>query len=213
MSGTGSPLHDLQLVDWRRRVGDLYRLRGPDALPRFRAGRDELFGTHPQSAIPADARAAFTGLRYFDADPAFRVTARMDSPDGDEPFAVDTGGDDGVITYRRAGVLSFALAANACRLTVFAMTTYGGGLFIPFRDMTSGTETYGGGRYLVDSVKNTDGLCIEVSVNSTDVIIDFNYAYNPSCAYDARWACPLAPRENWLPVAVRAGELIYRDER
>ena len=87
------------------------------------------------------------------------------------------------------------------------MTTYGGGLFLPFRDLTAGKQTYGAGRYLFDTVKNTDGLCLEVDPASDQVTIDFNYAYNPSCAYDGRWACPLAPRENWLAVAVSAGEL------
>jgi uncharacterized protein (DUF1684 family) len=98
------------------------------------------------------------------------------------------------------------LDGQQCTLTVFSLIGYGGGLFLPFRDATSGKETYGGGRYLFDTAKNTDGRCLEITTGSPDVTIDFNYAYNPSCAYDARWACPLAPRENWLPVAVRAGE-------
>src|SRR5439155_26397658 len=67
----------------------------------------------------------------------------------------------------------------------------------------------GGGRYLFDTVKNTDGLVLEMTAGSPDLTIDFNFAYNPSCAYDARWACPLAPRENWLPVPVRAGEKVF----
>jgi uncharacterized protein (DUF1684 family) len=90
------------------------------------------------------------------------------------------------------------------------MSGYGGGLFLPFKDTTSGQETYGGGRYLFDTVKNTDGLSLEMTPGSAEVVIDFNYAYNPSCAYDDRWACPLAPRENWLPVPIRAGEQRYR---
>ena len=114
-----------------------------------------------------------------------------------------------MVRYRRAGRLAFDLVGTAVALTVFSLVGYGGGLFLPFRDTTSGTETYGGGRYLFDTIKNTDGLSLEVTPGSSDVVIDFNFAYNPSCAYDARWACPLAPRENWLPVAVRAGELAY----
>lgn len=94
-------------------------------------------------------------------------------------------------------------------MTVFSLVGYGGGLFLPFRDATSSKETYGGGRYLFDTVKNTDGLALELTAGSPDIAIDFNFAYNPSCAYDARWACPLAPRENWLPVPVRAGEKVF----
>jgi uncharacterized protein (DUF1684 family) len=90
------------------------------------------------------------------------------------------------------------------------MSGYGGGLFLPFKDLTSGHESYGGGRYLFDTVKNTDGLSLEMTAGSSEVIIDFNYAYNPSCAYDDRWSCPLAPHENWLKIPVRAGEQRYR---
>jgi hypothetical protein len=89
------------------------------------------------------------------------------------------------------------------------MLGYGGGLFLPFRDATAPAETYGGGRYLVDSVKMTLGGALEVTPGSDEVVLDFNYAYNPSCAYDARWACPLAPPENRLSMAVRAGEMRY----
>src|SRR5205807_9444667 len=93
-----------------------------------------------------------------------------------------------------------------CSLAVLALVGYGSGLFVAFRDATSGSETYGGGRYLVDTVKGTDGGCLELTVGSPDVTIDFNYAYHPSCVYSPRWACPLAPRENRLRVPVRAGE-------
>jgi uncharacterized protein (DUF1684 family) len=199
----------LDLVDWRRRVGDLYRISGPDALTRFRAGRDELFRTHPQSAIEADERASFKGLHYFEHDPAYRVNARFEPGDG-SALDIDTGGEDGVVRYRRAGRLVFALGGEACTLTVLSLVQYAGGLFVPFRDRTSGHETYGGGRYLFDTAKDTDGLVFEIKPGSPDVVIDFNYAYNASCAYNPRWACPLAPPENHLQVAVRAGELSYK---
>jgi uncharacterized protein len=202
---------DLELADWRRRIGDLYRLRGPDALAAWRRGRDELFATHPQSPIAPTDRTAFDGLRYFDSDPRYQIRCRLEpAQPGEDWLDIDTGGDDGVIHYRRSGTLRFTLDGVACELTVFKMTGYGGGLFLPFRDRTSSHETYGGGRYLFDTVKNTDGLSLEIDLGSTDVLIDFNYAYNPSCAYDDHWACPLAPRENWLPIAIRAGEKTYR---
>jgi len=199
----------VDLVDWRRRVGDLYRLRGADELERFRRGRDDLFKTHPQSPIEPEERAGFHGLRYFPYDPTYRVRARMEDADGDE-LIIDTGGEDGAVRYRRAGRLVFELGRQECRLTVLSLVQYAGGLFVPFRDATSGRETYGGGRYLFDTAKDTDGHVLEVTPGSLEVVIDFNYAYNASCAYSPRWACPLAPPENFLKVPVRAGELVYK---
>jgi uncharacterized protein (DUF1684 family) len=218
----------LDLVDWRRRVGDLYRLSGSsfdrrspqpsplegrgraDALSRFRQGRDELFRSHPQSPIEPDERGSFRGLHYFPHDAAYRVEARFEPGDGSE-LVIDTGGEDGAVRYRRAGRLAFQLGGSQCRLTVLKLVQYAGGLFVPFRDTTSGRETYGGGRYLFDTAKNTDGLVLEITPGSSNVVIDFNYAYNASCAYSPRWACPLAPPENYLTVPVRAGELTYKD--
>jgi uncharacterized protein (DUF1684 family) len=199
----------LDLVDWRRRVGDLYRTSDPDALTRFRQGRDELFRTHPQSPIEPEERASFKGLRYFDHDPTYRVRAMFEPGDGTE-LVIDTGGEDGAVRYRRAGLLDFTLSGEQCRLTVLSLVQYAGGLFVPFRDRTSGPETYGGGRYLFDTAKDTDGHVLEIEPGSPEVVIDFNYAYNASCAYSPRWACPLAPPENRLNVAVRAGELSYK---
>jgi uncharacterized protein (DUF1684 family) len=199
----------LELVDWRRRVGDLYRLRGADALERWRRGRDELFKTHPQSPIEPEERDAFEGLQYFPYDPAFRVRAMLEDGDGSE-LLIDTGGEDGAVRYRRAGVLVFELAGQPCRLTVLSLVQYAGGLFVPFRDATSAHDTYGGGRYLFDTAKDTDGLVLEITPRSLEVVINFNYAYNASCAYSPRWACPLAPPENFLKVPVKAGELTYK---
>jgi uncharacterized protein len=199
----------LDLVDWRRRVGDLYRITGPDAIAEFRLGRDELFRSHPQSPIEPDERKSFNGLRYFPHDAGYRVHARFEPADGSE-LVIDTGGDDGSVRYRRAVRLVFQLAGSPCGLTVLSLVQYAGGLFVPFRDSTSGRETYGGGRYLFDTAKDTDGLVLEITPGSSDVVIDFNYANNASCAYSPRWACPLAPPENYLTVPVRAGELTYK---
>jgi len=199
----------LDLVDWRRRVGDLYRLSGPDALERFRRGRDELFRSHPQSPIEPEERDSFAGLRYYEHDAAYRVVARIEAGDGSE-LVIDTGGEDGAVRYRRAGALVFTLGGRECRLTVLSLVQYAGGLFVPFRDGTAGRETYGGGRYLFDTAKDTDGLVLEIQAGSPEVVIDFNYAYNASCAYSPRWACPLAPPENHLQVEVRAGEKVYK---
>lgn len=209
MTATETGQAYLDLVDWRRRVGDLFRITGDEALAKFREGRDELFRTHPQSPIEPDERASFQGLRYFDHDPRYRVGARFEPGDGSE-LVIDTGGEDGEVRYRRAGRLAFELDGVECGLTVLSLVQYAGGLFVPFRDRTSGRETYGGGRYLFDTAKDTDGLVLEIKPGSLDVVIDFNYAYNASCAYSPRWACPLAPPENHLDVEVRAGEKTYK---
>jgi uncharacterized protein len=198
----------LDLADWRRRVGDLYRLHGPGALEEFRRGRDQLFRTHPQS--PLEDREGFAGLEYFPGDPAYRVSAVFEPASDPSELVIDTGGEDGAIRYRRAGRLRFTLAGTECSLLVLSLIAYAGGLFLPFQDATSGKETYGGGRYLFDTVKNTDGLALELRTGSTEVTIDFNYAYNPSCAYNPRWACPLSPPENRLPIPVSAGEKQFR---
>jgi hypothetical protein len=198
----------LDLVDWRRRVGDLYRMRGEHALEQFRRGRDKLFKTHPQSPIEPEHRALFHGLHYFAHDPAYRVPARLEANDGAE-LLIDTGGEDGAVRYRRAGRLAFELGGERCHLTVLSLVQYAGGLFVPFRDATSGRETYGGGRYLFDTIKNHLPMPMP-RAGASMAEIDFNYAYNPSCAYNPRWACPLAPQENWLPVPIRAGEKNYK---
>jgi uncharacterized protein (DUF1684 family) len=199
----------LDLVDWRRRVGDLYRIAGPDVLERFRSSRDELFRTHPQSPIEPEERATFAGLRYFPDDPAYRVRALLEPEDGAE-LTIETGGEDGAVRYRRTGSLTFRIKGEPCRLTVLSLVQYAGGLFVPFRDATAGRETYGGGRYLFDTAKDTDGLVLQITPGSPELTIDFNYAYNASCAYSPRWACPLAPPENHLRMPVRAGELSFK---
>ena len=198
----------LDLADWRRRVGDLYRLEGPSALEEFRRGRDHLFRTHPQS--PIEKPREFAGLDYFPGDTAYRVRATFEPAAEASELVIDTGGEDGAIRYRRAGLLRFTLAGTECSLLVLSLIVYGGGLFVPFKDATSRSDTYGGGRYLFDTVKNTDGLVLELEPGSREVTLDFNYAYNPSCAYNPRWACPLAPPENVLPIPIRAGEKNFR---
>lgn len=191
----------LSLADYRERVARLY-LSTVD-LAGFRAGRDELFATHVQSPIPAGERAGFTGLAYFPADDG--AVADVPAQPVDGGIDVDTGGPDGVLRYRRVAVLDTPWGS----LTLWWLAAYGGGLFLPFRDGTCGSESYGGGRYLTDTVKGTYGRGLTVLPGGA-VRLDFNYAYNPSCAYDDRWACPLAPPENRLDARIRAGERAYR---
>jgi uncharacterized protein (DUF1684 family) len=193
-------MDDLDLADWRERVARLH-LSDVD-LAGFRAARHELFASHPQSPIPADDRPDFAGLRYFPAEPDAVIEVPVAAAQGG--MAIDTGGPDGVVRYRRVAVATTPWGP----LTLWWIEAYGGGLFLPFHDGTCGRESHGGGRYLTDTVKGTFGR--GVTVLSPDRLrLDFNYAYNPSCAYDDRWACPLAPEENRLAARVPAGEQAF----
>jgi uncharacterized protein len=187
----------LELADWRQRVASIY-LSDLD-LAGFRAARDELFATHPQSPVPA---TEFTGLRYFPGEA--HVEAPL-LPAGGE-LEIDTGGPDGVLRYRRVAIADTPWGP----LTLFWLDAYGGGLFLPFRDGSCGKPggAYGAGRYLTDTVKGTFGRGVTVLAPDR-VRLDFAYAYNPSCAYDDRWACPLAPEENRLTAPIEAGERAY----
>ncbi len=191
---------ELELADWRARVAALY-LSDVD-IDGFRARRDDLFASHPQSPIPDDERGSFAGLRYFPVDQGAQVEAELRPADGQ--LVIDTGGPDGTITYRRVGIAATPWGG----LTLWWIDAYGGGLFVPVRDGTCGHESYGGGRYLTDTVKGTHGRGL-VWLGEQRVRLDMNYLYNPSCAYDEVWACPLAPQENRVKVEIRAGELTY----
>src|SRR5262245_9556413 len=117
----------LDLADWRRRVGDAYRL---SSLEAWRTARERLFREHPQSPLPPGERAALAGLRWFPPDPTYRVPAWLEPGDG-ATVDIDTGGEDGVLHYRRIGRLRFRLLDADCALTVLALVAYGGGLFVP----------------------------------------------------------------------------------
>jgi len=195
----------LDLWDWRRSVCDLYGgIRQAEPQPawrRWRDTRDRLFAQHPQSPLDPGRRAAFEGLPCFPYDPALRFAVPLLGVDGTEAFTVEVGAD-GALTLTAFAVTQGLAGALGAELTLYWIAGYGGGVFLPFRDGTSGTETYGGGRYLLDTIKGAD----LGRLPDGRAILDFNFAYNPSCAYDDRWTCPLAPRENLLPAPVRAGE-------
>ena len=193
----------LSLLSWKRAIFDLYRSVRADepeaGWRRWRSVRDELFRSHPQSPIAADRRDSFEGLEYFDYRPSARVVGELRDAQG-EPFEISTSGTE-TMWFSRFATCTFSLEDHRAELDVYWLEAYGGGIFLPFRDETSGSETYGAGRYLLDTVKGADLGSVEGAL-----ILDFNFAYNPSCAYDPRWVCPLAPRANRLDVAVRAGE-------
>jgi uncharacterized protein (DUF1684 family) len=196
---------ELELLDYKRRVHALYaRVRGePDPARGFAAWvaeRDDLFAHHPQSALPPERRPGFTGLSYFPHDPRGRVLADVE-PTQRRRYDVASSDSD-TMAFERIGRARFALDGSACELELYWLLGYGGGLFVPFADATSGEETYGAGRYLLDTVKGAD---LGTGARGR-LVLDFNLAYNPSCSYDPRWACPLAPPPNRLAIAVRMGE-------
>jgi uncharacterized protein (DUF1684 family) len=204
---SGSAAGDaLALLDWKRRVFDLYAaVRAEDdpraAWRRWREERDALFRGHPASPLPEEARAGFGGCSYFDYEPSFRVVGDvLDAEPLDLEVPASTGG---LFRFSRAGTVRFALGGETHELELAWNEGYGGGLLLAFRDGTSGGETYGGGRYLLDTVKGSE---LGFDRERRTLALDFNFAYNPSCSYDPRWACPLAPPANTLPVRVTAGE-------
>jgi uncharacterized protein (DUF1684 family) len=197
----------LELADWRRRVAAMYAaLRaddrpGPMRAVTFRATKDRLFGEHPSSPVQPDERRDFRGLAYFRYDPDYAIRAQLE-PDPDAPPLDVPRSSEGVqMPFLRIGWVRFEAGGMPSRLSVFWLNEYSGGIFIPFRDSTSGRETYGGGRYLWDSAKGAD-----LGTIGDELILDFNFAYHPSCVYDPRWSCPLAPQENWLTGPILAGE-------
>ena len=205
-----TPNDPLSLAAWRRTVAEIYAAVRHTASSEpqlawdtFRAARDSLFHAHPQSPLSAEARATFQPLEYFPYDPLWRLTGRLSQAVAADTFSLDLPAD-GRIHYTRVAQAEFSVDGQAAHLSLFWIEGYGGGLFLPFTDATCSVECYGGGRYLFDTIKGAD-----LGVTPAEIVLDFNYAYNPSCAYDARWVCPLAPRENRLPFAVRAGERAY----
>lgn len=193
----------VDLADWRRRVFEMYRAVRHAGEPSvawrtWRRERDELFGSHPQTPLLPDVRTGFAGLDYFDYDPVARVTAELTPvPPSNWNFEAS----EGTLVLDCVAKASFELYGQACALDVYQFRSYGGGLFLSFQDATSGKESYGGCRYLLDTVKGAD-----LGMEGEELVLDFNFAYQPSCAYNLRWACPLAPPNNRLTVQVRAGE-------
>jgi uncharacterized protein len=189
----------VQLADWRRQVGELYadvrRLGGHPGWEAWRKGKQRLYREHPQSPVPRERRDGFV-FACFDYDPSMRVLAELAPA---EPRHID--GDDEVPGMTHIGTLRFTVDGAPQELGAYWLDGYAGGLFVPFADATSGSETYGGGRYVLDTAKGAD-----LGAEDDRTVLDFNVAYAPSCAHDARWRCPLAPAANRLRIAVRAGE-------
>ncbi|HEX9236862.1 MAG TPA: DUF1684 domain-containing protein [Actinomycetota bacterium] len=194
----------LDLLDWKRRVSELYgSVRAAsdrrEAWEWWRDTRAELFRTHSQSPIAAARRPAFPGLAFFDYDPGYRVLARV-RPAEAETYDIESSGD-GSFRFTRFAMADFGLTGQRLSLECYWLAGYGGGLFLSFRDGTSGHDTYGAGRYLFDTVKGAD-----LGIEDGKLVLDFNFAYNPSCAYDPAWVCPLTTPANRLSIRIEAGE-------
>jgi uncharacterized protein len=196
----------LQLADWRRRVFGLYAgvrqlsVHDPAAGHElWKSGRDELFAGHPQSPLLPDDRARFTGLTVPRYDPDWRFELEVRRPDEPVRITVDSA-NDGAIPFSLVGTVRIPYLGT---LDVWRLAVYGGGLFVPVKDGLAGAAggTYGGGRYLLDTVKGAD-----LGGRHHTLVLDFNFAYNPSCAYDPDWACPLAQPGNVVDVEIPVGE-------
>jgi len=196
----------LEVADWRRRVFALYaavRLADDpeDAHELWRIERDDLMARHPATPVLADDIALFEGLPIapYDPDWRFEIPILTAEPGGFD-FATAT---DGIVPFERVGRVEIP---DVGALDVWRLKSYGGGLFVPVRDALAGRPggTYGGGRYLLDTIKGAD---LGSDAARGTIVLDFNFAYNPSCAYDPAWVCPLAQPGNVLPVPVPVGEL------
>jgi uncharacterized protein (DUF1684 family) len=205
--------HDeLELADWRRRVGSLYAAvrAQAEADPaaahvRWRAGRDALFLEHPQSPLPPGSPLRETGLPCWPYDPDLRLEVPLAPvPEGTRTLELPSG-ETGSTLLRAVGTVELPDPVGAS-ITVWWLEQYAGGLFLPLRDGTAGgadptAASYGGGRYLLDTAKGAD-----LGARGARLVVDLNFLYHPSCRYDDAWLCPLAPPENSVTARVEAGE-------
>lgn len=195
----------LQLADWRRRMADLYgQVRAEDdpqaAWELWRTGRDELFRHHDQSPLSYDDPMRPTGLSYWPYDPMLRFELPvLASPI--QRLTVSTDNHEQTI-LERIGHVVLPPPLDA-PVDLWRMAQYGDGLFLPLRDGTAGDTSYGGGRYVIDTAKGA-----YLGGRADHLIVDLNFAYHPSCRYNSRWLCPLAPEGNIISAAVRAGETL-----
>jgi len=202
----------LWLADWRRRVVELYAevraMAAADpaaAWDAWRREREALYRGHPQSPVPTAERAVFRAS-HWPYDPALRfsvaVKPPLATPSLGAAISLPNSGVD-QLSFRRVGHVELPLPAGARRLAMYWMDGYAGGMFLPVRDATNGAETYGAGRYLLDTGKGAD---LGGDAERGTLVVDVNFAFQPSCAFDPVWACPLAPAENRLDVPLEAGE-------
>lgn len=165
-------------------------------LTDYRAEKDDFFRMHPQSPLLPEQKKNFTGLNYFPEDEALRLEVQVEPLKDQEPMQMQTS-TGGVQTYTRYGRLKFQVDGKDAELTIYENEH---GFFLPFVDSLAGKETYPAGRYL-----EPDAL------SGNRFLVDFNLAYNPYCAYNEIWSCPITPPENRLKVPIRAGEKLFHE--
>ena len=211
-----TPRDPFALAHWRRAVAEMYaavrnvpQSGQARAWESFRAARNDLFWSHPQTPLIAGQLSLFSSLPYYSYDPAWRVVGILDRDVHRETLAMELPAE-GLFHYTRIARVRFRVLEHEAALSVFWIEGYGGGLFLPFRDASNGGATYGGGRYLFDAIKGADLGAGADGMGAGQLLLDFNYAYNPSCAYNEQWVCPLAPAENWLSFPVEAGEKAFK---
>ncbi|MTV24822.1 DUF1684 domain-containing protein [Nitriliruptoraceae bacterium ZYF776] len=198
------PIDELDLLAHRRRVAELYagvRRRGPgeDTWRWWVEQRDDLEATSPASIHQA-GQLPFDGFAWHPYDPALRLGELEVAPA--DPFVLTIGHSGaGGTPARRFGTVDLPVGGGVHQVSVFWLDVYGGGVFLPLRDASNGTSTYGGGRYVLDTVKGAD-----LGGAPGRLALDLNFAYHPSCVHDPRWSCPLAPAGERLPVEVLGGE-------
>lgn len=168
-------------------------------LTEFRQEVDNFLKFHPQSPLDHDQQHDFEGLNYYDYNPNLILEIEVDRLPDDEPIIVMQTSTGDTQSYRRWGHFTFSVDGQEAILVIYSDPS-GHEFFMPFKDATNGSETYGAGRYMDDHRPALQRL------NDKQFKIDFNYAYNPYCAYSPHYSCPLPPPENWLKVPVRAGE-------
>jgi uncharacterized protein (DUF1684 family) len=165
-------------------------------LDALRAEKDEFFGHHPQSPLTPEQKRGFHGLNYFPENPGLRLEVKVDELPVKESFEMQTSTGD-VQHYERFGKFRFDLDGQEAELTIYRNEH---GFFLPFVDSLAGTETYPAGRYLEPE-----------PLPGSRFLVDFNLAYNPYCAYNEMWSCPITPAENRLKLAVPAGEKSFHE--
>jgi len=171
-----------------------------DELRASREEKDAFFDEHRQSPIPPEDREDFDGLDYFEPDPTYRVTATVTVADSPEPVEMETS-DGRTVRYRRVVTFEFEIDGEAYELAGYRQDA-DDAIFVPFRDKTTGQQTYSGGRYMELEPDET-------LADGDEVVLDFNLAYNPFCAFSETFSCPLPPEANWLDTTIEAGEREY----
>jgi uncharacterized protein (DUF1684 family) len=165
-------------------------------LDDFRHEKDEFFKHDMQSPLTREQKKSFSGLSYFPEDPGLRLEVAVEPWEQKETVQMQTSTGD-VQTYQKYGRFKFAVDGEQAELTIYSGDY---GYFLPFADAQAGQETYGAGRYLEPE-----------PLGGGNFLVDFNLAYNPYCAYNQNFSCPIPPKENRLKVAIRAGEKVFTD--